>query len=342
MKKGCLIVLVALVVLLCAAAISGLVAYRIANQRFGLSLAPEISHDEYATSETRIRLIIKPELLAPYLIDYIPDDVDLPTGGFEVQEVLHHILPREVALLGRADVVGRRMRLTLFINEKRGGPLIEQIVSDANPFEKIKQISWTSDRLELRGRGALVAEGYLPIPGEVEAELFEIWPTRSQQAPAAVQGNNQAELVVDNSNGDILALAAAVAVAAGESWDSVRKEQMADMAVSIIESIHVARLAANMTDKNTVDFDLKITADPKSGPGLQFLLAGLAMPWLTDKLRDDYDLTLKGDVKWDEAQSAVVGRYTLSGLEPLIRSIAASASASLNLRSAQAMSYQEL
>ena len=319
MKKGCLIVLAVVAVLLLAVAISGMVALRIANEKVGWRLASEISHEDFATTETRIRLVVRPELLTPYLIDFIPEDVGVPTAGFELVEVLHHIIPREVAVLVRSDVIARQMRLTLFINEKRGGPLIERLVNDANPFAQVTQIAWTSNGIELRERGTLVAEGYLPIPGDVETELLEIWPTRAQQPAAAIEGRNHAELVIDNHNGDILALAAAIAVAAGETWNDVRQEQMADMVVTIIESIHVARLAANMLDRDSAAFDVQITADPQSGPNLHALLTGLGMPLLTDILKREHDLTLTGDMHWDEQRSAIVGSYTLTGLEPFLK-----------------------
>ncbi len=319
MKKGCIIVLVIMGVLFAGVVIAGLAGLRMAETHWGWRLAPEISHEEFATTETRIRLVLKPELLAPYLIDFVPDDaVDMPADRFELKEVLHHIIPREVALLARSDIIARRIRLTLFINEKRGGPLVATLVNEANPFAQAPQVEWTSNGLELHQRGALVAEGYIPIPGEVESELLQIWPSRAQEASATIEGNNQLELVIDNHNGDILALTGAIVAATGNDWNTLRQEDMADMAINIMESIHVARLAANMIDGDTAAIDLEIAADQESGPTLHFLLTGLAEPQLKELLQEDFNMMLTGNLHWDEQRSAIIGAYTLTGMDAFL------------------------
>jgi len=319
MKKGCLIVLIVLAVLFTLVVVAGVVGFNMLDKEFGIRMAPEISHETLATNNTRIRMVIKPELLAPYLVEYIPKDVEINTHGFEMQEILNQVLPREVAVLARSDMAARKFFLTLFANEKRGGPFISAAVNQEDPFAKIKQIAWKTAGLELQGRGSLVAEGDLSIPAGVDQELVKLWPTRSQQPPAAIQGNNQLELVIDNRNGDILALAAAAAGASGKTWEEVRREQAANMAIGVIESIDVARIAANMTDKDTAEITLNIDANPDTGPGLQFLIASVGLPKLKDILKEDYNLILEGDAIWDDTKKAVVGNFTLKGLEAFVK-----------------------
>ena len=319
MKKGCVIVLIVLAVLLLLTAVAGVIAFNIADTHFGIRMAPEISHENLATRDTRIRMVIKPELLAPYLVEYIPEDAEVDTHGFELQEVLRHILPREIALLAASDMTSRNIEVTLFANEKRGGPFISLVVNEEDPFAEIPQIAWTSAGLELRERGTLAAEGLIAIPAGVEADLSKLWPTQSQQPPAAIEGNNHLELVIDNMNGDILALAAAVAAASGTPWEEVQKEQTASVAISVIKSISIARLAANMIDVDTAEIDLHIDADPETGAGLQFLISGVGLPQLKDLLREEYNLILEGDAVWNEAQHTVTGNFTLKGLEAFIK-----------------------
>ncbi|MCK5862350.1 MAG: hypothetical protein KAH38_07685 [Candidatus Hydrogenedentes bacterium] len=319
MKKGCIIVLIVLAVLFLLLAVSGGIAFVSLDNNFGIRLAPAISHEELAMDETRIRMVIKPELILPFLIDFIPEDVDIDTHGVEMQAILDQVVPREVALLVSGDMVARSMHVTFFANEKRGGPFICTLVNEDNPFEKVTQIAWTSLGLELYERGMLVAEGDLPVPAAVEAELLETWPTRSLQQVATVQGNNHIELVLDNSNGDILMFVAAVAEAAGNSWEAVLEEQMASMVTGVIKSIGVARLIANMIDTDTAEITLDITADSDSGAGLQFLISGIALPQLKNLLKEEYGLVLEGDSMWDEEKGAVLGTYTLTGLDTFIR-----------------------
>jgi hypothetical protein len=319
MKKGCIIVLVVLAVLFILAIVGGVIAFNVFDKQFGIRMAPEISHEVLSTANTRVRMVIKPELLAPYLVQFIPEDVEVNTYGYELQEIMGHILPREIAILARSDMAARNISLTIFANEKRGGPFISAMINQDSPFDRIRQIAWRSAGLELQGRGTLVAEGDLAIPAAVEEELLQIWPIRSSQPPATIQGNNQVELVIDNMNGDILTLAAAGAAASGKPWEEVRQDQAASMAIGVIKSINVARMAANMIDKDTAEISLNIDADPDSGAGLQFLISGVGLPQLKDLLKEDFGLILAGDSVWDEEKHAVVGQYTLTGLEAFIK-----------------------
>jgi len=91
------------------------------------------------------------------------------------------------------------------------------------------------------------------------------------------------------------------------------------MAIGVIESIDVARIAANMTDKDTAEITLNIDANPDTGPGLQFLIASVGLPKLKDILKEDYNLILEGDAIWDDTKKAVVGNFTLKGLEAFVK-----------------------
>ncbi len=319
MKKGCLILLGIVAVLLLGLVIAGFVGFRIANQRFGVSLAPEISHETYADADTRIRLVVKPELVTPYIEAYLPDDVEINTAGFKLADVMNHVVPREMAFLARSDVIGKKVRLTLFANERRGGPLLEMVVRESNVFASMPQVSWTTEGLELRGRGALLAEGDIPIPEAAESEILSLWPTRAQAPPATVRGGHMAELVVDNRNGDILAFASAAVTASGDDWEKLRAEGMADMVVNIIESIYLCRLTADMQDMDTIAFSLRIDMHEDEGPGLHSLLSFMVMPWLRGTLRNEHNLVLEGEIHWDEAEKAILGDYTITGLEAFIR-----------------------
>ncbi len=319
MKKGCLILLGIVAVLLLGLVIAGVVGFRVANQRFGVSLAPEITHDAYAGADTRIRLVVKPELVTPYIEAYLPDDVEINTAGFKLGDVINHVIPREIALLAQSDMVGKKVRLTLFANERRGGPLLEMVIRESNVFANISEVNWTTDGLELHGRGALLAEGDIAIPEAAEAEILSIWPTRAQAPPTPVSGGHLAELVIDNRNGDIFAFAAAAVTAAGDDWEKIRAEDMADKVVNIIESIYLCRMTADMQDKDTIALALRIDMHKDEGPLLHSLLSFLAMPWVDDHLKNEHNLVLDGQLQWDEEESAILGEYTISGIEVFMR-----------------------
>jgi len=78
-KKGCLIALLALVLLVVAAAAVVGVAYAKANRQFGLTEAPAISHETVVAGNTVLRIVFKPEALTPLLQRLIPADQIPPT-----------------------------------------------------------------------------------------------------------------------------------------------------------------------------------------------------------------------------------------------------------------------
>lgn len=320
MKKGCLIVLAILAVLLLALVVSLFIAYRVADTQFGLRLAPPITHEHLATGTTRIRLAVYPEKMANTLAAYIPSDVEIPTGPFTLESLLRRFLPREIALLARTDVLGKKIYLTAFANEKYLGRAVKEAVNASEFFSQVRQVTWTSAGFELPERGLLFAEGNLSIPDAVEEEILELWPMKTAAPPAPIQGNSHVELVIDNRDGDILALAAALVQANGQNWELLRAHEYGTMAVGIIESIFVARLTADLVNTDMAQIHLRIDSDDAKGPGLQFLLSGLALPYLRDYLKNEHNLILEGELPWVATEKAIIGEFKLTGLAEFIGS----------------------
>ncbi|NLN92131.1 MAG: hypothetical protein GX130_02330 [Candidatus Hydrogenedens sp.] len=319
MKKVLLVILIVLGVLLIAIIAGGAIAWNKFDGELGLSASPVLQHQTVCDPGARLRLIANPLLLVPYLVDYLPEKLDLPLNADQIKTLLPHVLPRELAVLIKTDMNTHKAQLTVFANEQRLGRLFAKELNGQNLLAKVKQINWTSDGFELPERGNLFVQGTLAIPEAVEEELFELWPVQSKAAPAAIEGNHHLELVLDNNNGDLLALIAAGVSSGGQDWEAFRKSQEAEMAMGVVQTIQTARLAADLNDPNTATFILRIEADETGGPGLQFLLSGLALPWVTQYLKNEMDLTLSGDLQWNEAEKAILGSYTLTGLEAVIR-----------------------
>ena len=159
MKKGCLIILAVLVVLLVLLAIGAFVAYRVGDARLGLSQSPVISHEEAVKGDTRIRFVLSPEKLAPFIAAYMPPNIEQAVGRYmKIEDILNTVLPREVALLARSDVMGKKLGVTLFANEKYLGRLIQERINGSEFFSNLPQLNWTTDGFELPERGFLVAE----------------------------------------------------------------------------------------------------------------------------------------------------------------------------------------
>lgn len=319
MKKGCLIVLIILAVLLVVAVVGAFVAYNAIDSRVGLGLSRPISHQEAVVGDTRIRCVVNPEKLAPFLADYIPANAQLPIDAAQVKELLPYVVPREIALLARSDVMGRKLSVTLFANEKRLGRLVQEYANTENVLANVKQIKWTTKGFELPERGFLFAEGDMAIPESVEKEIFTLWPTQAKEGPATIEGGNQVELVIDNRNGDLLAVAAALATAQGQDWATLRATSVGGMVKGVIESINVARIKANLLDKDTLSLDLHFDSDADKGPALQMVLSGLVIPGAKEELKKNYALNLDGDVAWNATDNTIAGTLKITGLEAVIR-----------------------
>jgi hypothetical protein len=110
-RKGRVIASCVIAALILGVATALWATYRIAEQRYGLSLAPEISHEQYADNECRVRLVVRPELLLPYLEHYMPEEGEAPMIGPSTSELFRRLLPREIALLARSDQ--RQLKFTL-------------------------------------------------------------------------------------------------------------------------------------------------------------------------------------------------------------------------------------
>lgn len=321
MKKGCLIVIIVLAVLLALLAAGVFVAYRIGDQRMGLSQAPVISHEQAVKGDTRIRFVISPEKLAPFIAAYLPPKMQEAVARFmNAEDALSMVLPREIALLARSDILGKNMGLTLFANEKYLGRMIQERVNGSEFFSNIPQINWTTNGFELPERGFLYAEGNLPFPDSVEEDLNKLWPVAAKEPAAAAEGTSQAELVIDNRNGDILAVAGALVQASGQDWNLLKENQYGRTAIGIMESIHIGRLKADMMDMDTAAIQLRIDSDAEKGPGLQFLLSGLALPYLREHIKKNYALVLEGELPWNAGENAIIGSFKLTGLKPFLQS----------------------
>jgi|GEM_PF-2181601 len=66
-KKKRLFILGIAITLMLLATVALLLAHYITERRYGLSLAPEVSHELFANKEDRVQLVVRPEFLLPYL-----------------------------------------------------------------------------------------------------------------------------------------------------------------------------------------------------------------------------------------------------------------------------------
>lgn len=327
----------ALALALCAAFLLSLIipiGIYIKDQRYGLSLAPEVSHTQFADNESHVRLVINPDLLLEYIEHYLPEGLEVLGSGQSNLERISQLLPREIAMLARSDLPSDKIYLTLFANERRGGPRIQAWINSSNIFAKTPKVNWTSDGLELRGRGILVAEGVLTLPASLKETQQRLRPTHIQDRPTPIKGGYFAELVVDNINGDVFTLVNVVADFLGIDWGNIlyflvppvdlsggylgppSYKGVVEYASRVFGDINVIHVIADLKDENTMAMSVNISINtPEGREGMVFILSYLTFPQLGDWLKDNYNLVLDGSVQGGETENSIIGDYTLSGVQ---------------------------
>lgn len=311
MKKGCIAVLI-IVPLLCVIAV-GTAGY-IANQRFGLTVAPAVSHETLASAQTRLRAVLKPDKLQGFIARHLPPGA-VPLPGFvpwNAEQLLPEVLPQEVAVLAGSDYAGGHVRLKLFVNERRGGPMIQQALNQSGLFAKVRQIAWDPNLVQMQQRGVLTVDGSIPIPEATETRVLEHWTHQSPGQPLTAQGYHLFEAVLDNRNGEILTLFAAISKLMDYEWQKALDQQKIIM--DTLVNVRSARLDANLASDDKMLINLRIDANAEARPVFDFY-ANIGVMYGKGWLKNNYDMGLEGKFVWDENASAAIGNFELTGFE---------------------------
>ncbi len=324
MKKGCLIALLALVLLVVAAVAVVGVAYAKANRQFGLTEAPAVSHETVASANSALRVVLKPEAIVSLLDKLVPTD-QLPPMlaklGYTPDKMLPLVLPREAALLAAPDLGTNKLNLTFFLNERRGGPFLVDAINTGKysggqkPLDNFPLIKWAPEGATLAERGALELKGDLAIPDTVEPAILKSWKPAPSLASLHIEGDHLLEAVMDNRNGAILAVCAALMSARGQDWQTVLKTPPAGpMLEGNLPDILDVRLAADLTDFDNATVNLRIDATAEKGPGLEFMVK-MVWPNIIEEAAKQ-GITIKGEPLWDAQKGALLIDLALSGLKP--------------------------
>jgi len=319
LKKGCLIA--AGVVILVLLAGIGVAWYRV-NRQFGLTSAELVSHETLAEPATRLRAVVKLDELADLIVTLLPPEIPMPSWlPYTPEEAVRAFLPYEAALLAASDYGTGEVRLTFFVNERRGGPIIVQELNRAQVLSKAKFVRWLTPQLELKQRGVITATGALPLPDGVEEQVLRSWTHDSPGAPLLASGSNQLEVVLDNRNGDIVTYVAAVMKALGQDWRAPYEDPIAKGFMDMLVNVFSVRLTANLTGRDTAEAQLRLDAAPAARSQLEFLFGVVVMPQAKAWLQKKYGLVLDGETKWDETEEAMLGNFKVIGLEQVINRV---------------------
>ncbi|MBX3179005.1 MAG: hypothetical protein KF886_16745 [Candidatus Hydrogenedentes bacterium] len=316
MKKWLIVVLVLVGVLGAAALVAG---FRL-NQQYGWLPAEPVSHATLATADTRFRLYANTLRLGEDLTRYFPADLPKPAWlPWDLPALLPRVAPREVAVLGGSDFREGRFNLTLFVNEQRGGPALPYYLNTRTRFRQaIEAIAWDDPGFSLSQRGVLTARGHLELPPALEEEVRATWQADPPAELLALSGGHMAEGVIDNRNGDILAILGALAPIWNTNLDLMRQTQQGQLLFPLLPGVRDVRFAVDFKDQDTLVIQVRIHADPDEGRQLEFI-AGMGLTMLTRDLQVRYGLVLTTEKAWRPEEETYVVDATVAGVEAKLK-----------------------
>lgn len=270
MKRGCLIVVIAVPLLILGALAY---AYSAARSTYGLSPASPISSETVATPETRTRIVLSREKLVPFLKSFLPGGaVELPWyASFMVKDPIEEILPYEVALLGGADYKDNRYQVTAFVNERVLGPTIVTVAREAfknyeeqmraagnTPASQIfRGIKWQDGFIDNSERGKLTVSAGLPLPAGMQNRVLQSWQVDKAPSKNVTEGGHLLEGVLDNTGGELMTVIGALGKLQGMSLDQVF-DPKAPQILQAVKAIDTVRLYGDLTGDDELTVILRI------------------------------------------------------------------------------------
>jgi len=317
MKK--IILGVVLVLLVGGGGTAALVAYQF-DSTYGLRLAEQVSHAEVAEGHTRVRGVLDTAQLREYVLNEVGDEIVLPGWlPFDLERMVEEVMPREVALLAGPDWSGGQYRMTLFVNERRGGPFIVQELNKTDIFDQIQWVQWDPPMALLERRGVITARGGIPIPPNAEMRVLQHWTHDGAEDLLEIEGGHLLEVTFDNRNGDSLTVFAALLEAFGMDWEDVADNQpMMRNMLNLFPLLYTLRGTADLLNADEASIVLKLHAHDDARPQITFLGNAIILPEYKRMLQNEHGLILEGEIQWDAETNTAIGDFVLRGLEDFI------------------------
>ena len=312
MKKGCLI---AVAVTFGLVAVVLAIAVYVSNKKMGYLEARPVSHEEVAPKFTRFRLAVNPEKLADYAERMLGEDIDnLPRWlPMKPNDLAHKLMPFEVAVMCSADYQAGHIDVRLFLNERRGGPMMPGLARQKGVLENIPGVKWDEAGLRFERRGVLTADGTLPIPAGLDTRVRLDWNVTAGEEALRLEGGHLAEVVLDNRNGEaVLMLGALMDQRQGTTWKKEFATPNMKVLLDLLKEVNVIRLQADLASIDAIRLKLRIEAEPEAAPSFNNM--SMLLPLVSEGLELRFKLKLEGKGEWDEAEGAFIGNFRLSGL----------------------------
>lgn len=302
------------------AAIAAGIALNQLNGTYGIFTSETVHHDTLALPDTRLRVAIDTLRLGADMVPYLPENPPLPGWlPWDLPSLLPKVLPREVAILGGSDYADGAYNLTVFVNEQRGGPALPDYLNNQYQFQKqFPAVEWAPEGFQLERRGVLSAQGYIPLPLELEDTILQTWSLDLPETPLTLFGGHMAEAVVDNRNGEIVTLMAALAPVWNSSLEQMKQNPQLDALLTLLVDVSDIRLAVDFKSTDVVLLQFRIHAAQSVGGQLEFFIP-LAIPMLSQQLQVQYGLTVESENKWNPEEEVYTADLSIIGVEEKLK-----------------------
>lgn len=262
--------------------------------------APVVTHDAVATPRQTLRAVFYPPLARAALSGL----VDLP------EWIVEPLAPREIALLAEPNLDSETVRLQVFVNEQRLGPVIAGYVTEPDLSQDVPFVQWDARGVVREGRGSMVLQGTMRIKPEVAALLRSLRQATNAPVPT-LEGGHLFEAAM--SNEDEGAVATVVALLRYlDSGPPAFDEEAVTRNLSALKSV---RIIADLVSDDAVEVQLFLSgrADAENDMADLAFLTEVARAQAADVLnKDPYKIGLSGST--DRKGSDVTVKLTLTGL----------------------------
>ncbi len=303
LKRICLVLMMALAILLVIAAV-------IIQAKFGILLPePRIPHTTEASEQTALRMEIDPAKARDFIATHYLAGTSAPAG------ILDWVLPYETAVFCDPDLNTNSASVRVFLNTRRGAPIIQQATMRSGVLQGVMGITWDPPEMVVKRRGVLLLDGTMPILPESVSLVRQHWGVVTPLSPLTLRGGHLFELVLDLRDGRGFTLVTMLL-----DWhEPVNSPSHPTQVVYLLKKLASIRLWADFSSLTTLDVKLEAECRPElqnsDASSLAFLLNSM-MGQSRARIQRNFGLNMEGTA---HAEGLVIsGDYTATGFEKLL------------------------
>jgi hypothetical protein len=269
--------------------------------------APRVTHTEATSAYSTFRAVLDPVLANAFAGGLVEELARQSAPPW----LIDYVMPGEISLILTSDHDASSILASLFINEKRLGPLFAEVFNQSNVPALYPQFQWAPGGMKLQERGRLMVEASYPMEANAkDAVLYDGWWTHERvPSPLKPEGDHLLEIVGDNRRGGAYLAAASLMKVFGYDLNA----QMED--VSITSFVFVTRADFYVDRTEDDQLRLYLSFDIQEGKERRIAVISLetglnaAFEAWQKALAEHHNLKLKGGSRWEG--SKLVFEFTL-------------------------------